>query len=246
NVPSGTWAIYAYPYDNHGLRGQSISLVHVFVTEPNGPSVTLTSPTEGQHFDAGAYVPLTVNTSASVTHVQDFKGETLIGQTNNSPFSMQIRFTESGQHTITAKAFSCQQQSTVSRAATIAMNDLHHSFAGRVTHGCTGAGIEGMTVNLTSSTNPGISATTTPDASGNFQCTDIFGQWDDAVTVTPVSGEYTLDPEQRTVTLGYGDHLNQNFIGTPISGITVAMTSPTDGEIYPPGSTIPLAATAES
>src|SRR5690606_13947751 len=166
NVPSGTWAIYAYPYDNHGLRGQSISVVHVFVTEPNGPSVTLTGPTEGQQFDAGDYVPLTVNTSASVTHVQYYKGETIIGQTSNSPFSMQIRLTEFGQHTITPKAFNSQQQSTVSNAATITINDVNHTFAGRVTHEFTGAGIEGMTVNLTSSTNPGISATTTTDASG--------------------------------------------------------------------------------
>jgi hypothetical protein len=246
NVPSGTWAIYAYPYDNHGLRGQSMSLVHVFVTEPNGPSVTLTSPTDGQQFNAGDYVPMTVETSASVTKVQYFNGETLIAQSNNSPFSMQIRFTDIGQHTITAKAFNSQDQSTVSNAATITVNDVNHTISGRITNGFSGDPVGGVTVNLSSSTNPEISGSTTTSSAGEYSFTDIFGAGSDIVTLTPVSEAYTFQPQSRAMTLGYGDHLNRDFSAVPVTGITVAMTSPTNGESFPPGANIPLAAEAES
>ncbi|HSI88050.1 MAG TPA: Ig-like domain-containing protein [Pyrinomonadaceae bacterium] len=246
NVPSGTWALYAYPYDNHGLGGRSMSLVHVFVTEPNGPIVTLTSPTDGHQFNAGDYVPMMVDTSASVIKVQYFNGDTLVAQSNNSPFSMQIQFTELGQHTITAKAFNSQDQSTTSNAATITVNDVNHTISGRITNSFTSGPVAGVTVNLSSSTNPQISGTTTTDSVGDYSFTNIFGAGSDIITVTPVSGVYTFQPDSRSMALGYGDHLNRDFSAVPITGITVVMTSPTNGESFPPGSTIPMAAVAES
>ncbi|MEZ5427134.1 MAG: Ig-like domain-containing protein [Pyrinomonadaceae bacterium] len=246
DVPSGTWALYAYPYDNHGLRGNTMNVVHVFVTEPGGPTVTLTSPTEGQSFQAGEYITFSVDVSPSVTRVEYYKDDALLAISTQSPFTKQVRFTETGDHAITAKAYNSQSQSTTSNVANISIVPFNHTISGRILDSLNHLPVEGVTVNLTSSTNPAISGTTLTDSGGNYSFTDIFGQWDDGATVTPVQQGYTFNPPSRTVTIGFSDHLNQNFVAVPVTGITVNMTSPANGQNFPVNPTVTLAADASS
>jgi hypothetical protein len=246
NVPAGTWALYAYPYDNHGLRGQTQNVVHIFVIVPGGPAVLLTSPTDGQTFEAGGYVTFSVETSPSVTYVQYFSGTELIGQVNQPPFTMTRRYTETGNHAITARAFNAQNQSATSGVANISIVPFNHTISGRVYDNLNNTAVAGITVNLTSTTNPTISGTTSTNANGEYSFTDIFGEWSDTATITPVSANYTFAPTTRTMAIGFNDHPNQNFTAVPVTGITVAMTSPQNGQQFPASPTITLGADASS
>ncbi|MCW5961929.1 MAG: carboxypeptidase regulatory-like domain-containing protein [Pyrinomonadaceae bacterium] len=246
NVPTGTWALYAIPYDNHGLRGQTQNVVHVFVTEPGGPTISLTNPTEGQTFNAGEYITFSVNVSSSVTRVEYYRNDTLFAVTTSSPFTKQYFFTETGDFAITAKASNSQGQTTVSAPVNISVVPFNHTISGRISDSLNTDPVEGITVNLTSPTNPSISGTTTTDANGDYSFTDVFGAGSDAVTVTPVNGNYNFNPANRTFTIGYSDHPNRNFTAIPITEITVAMTSPTNNQQFPANPTITLAADASS
>ena len=245
NVQTGTWSLYAYPYDNHGLRGNTMNVVHVFVTEPTGPSVTLTSPTDGQVISAGTTFVLNVNVSSTVTKVEYYKNGTLFA-IRLSPFSHQTAFTEVGNYAITAKAYNSQNQSTTSNTANISIVPFNHTISGRISSSLDSSPIAGITVNLTSSTNPSISGTTTTDAAGSYSFTNIFGSGSDGATITPVSQNYTFQPTSKTVTIGYSNHPNQNFFAVPVTGITVGMTSPSNNQQFPPNPTVPLAANASS
>ncbi len=246
NVPTGTWALYAYPYDNHGLRGQTQNVVHVFVTEPNGPTVLLTSPNDGQTFNTGEYFNLSVNVSPSVTRVEYYQNGNLLSVSTQSPFTRQTFFAEAGNYEITAKAFNSQSQTTISNAANITIVPFNHTISGTIVHSLNNSPVEGITVNLSSPTNPSISGTMTTDSGGAYIFTDVFGAGGDSVTITPVSEHYTFNPVNRTFTLGFSNHPNRNFSAIPVTGITVAMTSPTNNQQFPVNPTVTLSADASS
>src|SRR5215469_1610716 len=70
------------------------------------PTVTITSPTNGASFTAPAIVPITATASdpdGSVTNVLFFDGATLLGQTNNTPYTITATLAVGG-HPLTAVA----------------------------------------------------------------------------------------------------------------------------------------------
>lgn len=78
-------------------------------TPPGGnvpPTVAITSPTNTQSFTAPAIVTIVVNASdanGSVTNVQFFDGVSLLGATNNAPYTLTTSFATGG-HALTAVA----------------------------------------------------------------------------------------------------------------------------------------------
>jgi glucose/arabinose dehydrogenase len=92
----------AFPYFCvvHGFTGE------VDVNAPNSLSVNITSPTNGASFTAPAVVSITATTTdvgGSVTNVSFFDGATLLGQTNNTPYTVTATFA-AGSHALTAVA----------------------------------------------------------------------------------------------------------------------------------------------
>lgn len=84
----------------HGFTGQ------VNVNAPDSLSVNITSPTNGESFTAPAMVSITATTAdtgGTVTNVSFFDGVTLLGQTNNTPYTIAATFA-SGSHALTAVA----------------------------------------------------------------------------------------------------------------------------------------------
>lgn len=84
----------------HGFTGQ------VNVNTPNSLTVNITSPTNGASFTAPAAVSVTATTTdvgGSVTNVSFFDGSTLLGQTNNTPYTVAATFA-AGSHALTAIA----------------------------------------------------------------------------------------------------------------------------------------------
>ena len=248
NVQVGTWSLYAIPYDSKGLSGQTQNVVHVFVVDPSPVSVSITSPTEGQIFQTGQFVPISVNVSPSVNlvEVRD-QNNTLVGRLTGSPWSSQWRVMEPGNYALTAKAFNSQNQSATSAPVNIVVNHYNHKITGRIFDSLTLAPVPNVTVNLTSSSNSSISATTTTDSTGTYLFTSLGTTHNDAVTITPVATGYAFNPEIRNIGfLGYIDWTNQNFAAVADNPITVQMTSPTTGQTFPAGQPIPLAANAST
>jgi hypothetical protein len=248
NLPLGTWAIYAYPTDEHGLRGISTPTVHIFVVDPTGANVSITSPTDGQTFVEGGYVPISVSVSSSVNLVElRDQNNTLVSRMIGSPWSTQWRVMQVGNYTLIAKAFTQAGQEAVSAPVNIVVSPINHRITGRIMDDITFAGIAGATVNLTSPSNPNISAQAVTDSNGNYLFTGLGTTPNDGVIITPEMPGYTVDPPNRSIVyLGYIEWPNQNFFATAQTQITVAMTSPTDGQVFTAPATIDLAANASS
>ena len=84
----------------HGFTGE------VDVQAANSLSVSITSPTNGASFTAPAMVSITAtaaDSSGSITNVSFFDGAALIGQTNNTPYTVSAAFA-AGSHALTAVA----------------------------------------------------------------------------------------------------------------------------------------------
>lgn len=244
----GTWALYAFPYDSKGLRGQTQNTVHVFVVDPSPVSVAFTSPTEGQIFQTGEYVPISVNVSTSVNlvEVRD-QNNNLVGRMIGSPWSTSWRVMQAGNYTLTATASNSQGQTATSAPVNITVNPFNHHISGRILDSLTNAPVANVTLNLTSSTNPSITATTTTDSTGTYLFTNLGATPDDAVTITPSLSGYTFNPASKNIAyLGYIDWTNQNFSAIAENPITIQMTSPSGGQTFPPSPTVTLSANAST
>jgi len=249
NVPVGTWALYAIPTDNKGLRGDSTPTVQVNVVDPTGLSVSITTPTEGQSFSEGDFVPLAASVSSSTAILEFYdQNNNLIGRRISAPWSTTWRAMNIGNYTITAKVFNSQGQSAVSAPVNISINPINHRISGKILDSITGSGVSGVSLNLTCPSNPNISATTTTDSSGNYLFTGLGTTPNDSVVITPALANYTFNPASRsTGFLGFiTDWTNQNFDAVRQTQISVAMTSPTDGQTFTAPATINLAANATS
>ena len=78
-----------------------------FENPPVPPSIALTSPSNGSSFNAGDSVTLTANVaggSLAVTAVEFYRGSTLIGSDNSSPYSVNWSSATAGNYVLTARA----------------------------------------------------------------------------------------------------------------------------------------------
>ena len=248
NLPIGTWAIYAYPTDQLGLRGDSTPVVHIFVIDPTGANVSITSPTEGQAFVQGGYVPISVSVSSSVNLVEvRNQNNEIVAWLNGAPWSSTWRVMTPGTYTLTAKAFTQNGQQATSAPVSFVVNPINHRITGRIIDDITEAPIAGATVNLTSPSNPSITAEAVTDSNGNYLFTGLGTTPDDGVVITPAMPGYSVTPANRSIAyLGFIEWPNQNFWAVAQTQISLAMTSPTNGQVFTSPATISFAATATS
>lgn len=248
NVPVGTYALYAIPTDSRGLRGVSTQVVHVFVVDASGVAVSFITPTDGQTFVEGDYIPMRVAVSSSVVLVQvRDQNDVLVIWLPGSPWSSTWRPMVAGPYTLTATAQNSQgQTSTATLHVTVAR--INHRITGTIIDSITNAPVSGVTLNLVCPSTPSITAQTTTDVNGNYLFTGLGTTPNDGVTITPTLAGYTFDPPSRsTGYLGYiTEWANQNYSAIPATGITVNMTSPTSGQIFTAPASINLAANAAS
>lgn len=248
NVPIGTWALYAIPTDEIGLRGGSNTTVHVFVIDASTPSIQITSPFDGDTFIEGDNVPLGAQVSSSIVLVEWYdQNNTLIGRRTTAPWTTQWRVMTTGSHTITAKGFTAHNNQVTSQPVNIMVNPINHRITGRIADSITLAGIANVALSLTSPSNPQITAQTTTDANGNYLFTNLGTTPNDSVVITPVLNGYAFNPLTRSIGfLGYIEWPNQNFLGVRETAISVVMTSPVPGDIFTAPASINLAADASS
>lgn len=224
------------------------SILYTTHHNPSPISVSFVSPTAGQSFEQGGDVPIIMNVSPAVTlvEVRD-QDNNIVAYLNGSPWTGSWRVMEAGTHTLTATASNSQGQTATAGPLTINVTPINHVITGRVRDNITNAGIEGIALNLVSSTNPSISATTTTSTDGSYVFTGLGTTPDDGVTITPQIAGYTFEPTSRNIAyLGFIDWDNQNFTATRQTSISVAMTSPVSGQTFQAPANFTLAASATS
>jgi hypothetical protein len=88
------------------------------------PTVAITSPTNGASFTAPVIVPISAtahDTDGSVTNVAFFDGTTLLGHTNNTPYTVTANLT-AGIHALTAVATDSLGLSATSSVVSLTVN----------------------------------------------------------------------------------------------------------------------------
>ena len=89
------------------------------------PTVALTAPANGATVTGTVPVSATANDNVGVTHVEFYRGTTLIASDGTSPFSVNWDATAvpTGTYAITAKAFDAAGNSTTSAARSVSVNN---------------------------------------------------------------------------------------------------------------------------
>jgi hypothetical protein len=104
DLPPGIYVLSAVATDNGGAKATN----SISITVNALPTVTISTPTNNATFNAPATITIeaTANDSdGSVTNVQFFAGETLLGASDTTPFSITVTNVMAGLYTLTAKAF---------------------------------------------------------------------------------------------------------------------------------------------
>ncbi|MBK8464452.1 MAG: SBBP repeat-containing protein [Chloracidobacterium sp.] len=247
NIPIGTYALYAIPTDSLGLRGQSMQTVHVFVIDGGSPAVNFISPVDGQTYVEGDYVQIRMSVSSSITLVQvRDQNNNLVAWLPGGSFSTTWRVMNIGDYTLTATASTAQGQ-TATAVTHVTVGPINHRISGTIVDSITNAPLSGVNLALVCPSNPNITAQATTDSNGSYLFTDLGTTPNDGITITPSLAGYTFDPPSRsTGFLGYIDWPNQNYTAIRSTSITVTMTSPTNGQVFPAPANFNLAADASS
>ncbi len=94
-------------------------------TFPSAPFVSLASPDQNQVYTAPASVTIAANasdTDGTITKVQFYSGNTLLGTDESSPYAFSWTNVPAGTYVITAKAFDNEGHTTLSSARNITVN----------------------------------------------------------------------------------------------------------------------------
>lgn len=110
------------------------SLANNTPSDTTKPTVTLDTPANGSTVSLGATVDVTATASdnVGVTKVEFYRGTTLMGTDNSSPYSYSWNTTglSAGSQTITAKAFDTAGNTTTSAASTVNLATATQPVAG--------------------------------------------------------------------------------------------------------------------
>jgi glucose/arabinose dehydrogenase/plastocyanin len=112
---------YPYHCTTHSFMTASVT-VTTSTNQP--PTVAITSPTNGASFTAPAVVPINATAAdpdGSVTNVAFFDGTTLLGQTNQTPYTVTATF-GAGSHPLTAVATDNLGLSTTSSVVSVTVS----------------------------------------------------------------------------------------------------------------------------
>ncbi|HVV74261.1 MAG TPA: Ig-like domain-containing protein, partial [Verrucomicrobiae bacterium] len=105
------------------------------------PTVAITSPAENASFDAPASVPILATASDSdgtVTNVAFYDGATLLGATNNTPYTVTVTFAL-GNHALSAVATDDGGLSATSAVVNIAVASAHEAPSVTITNPAEGS-----------------------------------------------------------------------------------------------------------
>lgn len=134
-APAGNYNLTVKATDNGGLTTTS-TVVHIMVTNPIKPTVSITSPANNSKFEPPASIVITADAAdanGTITKVEFYNGTVLIGTDLTSPFSYTWDAVPLGEYIITAKATDNDGNSSLSAPINISVAPVS----------CTGTAVNG-------------------------------------------------------------------------------------------------------
>ena len=126
NVAAGTYSLTAIAVDDDGATRTSPAVSVTVNSATNQlPNVSLTSPTAGASFAAGANITLQATASdsdGSISKVEFYRGSTLVGTDTTSPYSVVWSGATAGITSLTARAYDNTGATRTSTAVSITVN----------------------------------------------------------------------------------------------------------------------------
>jgi chitinase len=120
-APAGSHQLKATAYDNSGAS--TTSIVNITVTsQPNTPpTVSITSPANGAVFAEPANITITATATdnVSVSKVEFYRSNVLIGTDNTSPYSFAWSNVAAGTYALIARAYDNLNASAISASVSI-------------------------------------------------------------------------------------------------------------------------------
>lgn len=200
-----------------------------------GPSVAITSPANGAAFTAGGTINLAATatvSSGSISNVQFFRGTTLLGSDNTSPYAYSWTNITAGTHELRAVATDNAGRTAESKISVTVnvlqgpFNTTPHAIPGRVEAEQYDVGGQGVAYNeantsgnqgLATLRNDEVDIETTTDAGGGHNVAYILnGEWLEYTVNVTSAGMYSLD--LRMAADGTGKTLHVEMDGVNITG----------------------------
>jgi chitodextrinase len=217
--------------------------VNITVEAPNqAPSVTITSPLNGDRISSGTTVTINVNASdadGSVVNVEFYAGSTKIGEDATSPYSIAWSPLSTGVYNITAKATDNKGAVTTSSQITVTIDTPPVVNISSPSNGTTL--IKGDTVSIN------VNAT---DSDGTISKVEFFidGVKIGESTNSPYSISWITTAGNHTILVKVTDELGVSTSSTSVVNVNsapeVSITSPVDGSVFIEGAQIIINANA--
>ena len=193
NEVSSFSGVYFLDAENGWVGGRGIFRRNGAALPPN---VNLTSPRSGAVYSTLDHVVLAATAtggSASVTRVDFYSGETLIGSDAAAPYQIVWANPPAGGHALTARAADASGATATSPVVPVNVNAPQtYSISGRVADGLTNVGVGDVTVSLTGS----AAATAVTNSIGEYVFANLPAGG--GYTVTPSHAAYDFTPASQT------------------------------------------------
>lgn len=125
SIASGSHVIMARATDNSGNTANASVSISAGATTNVPPTGSITSPTNGETFNAGSGITIAANASDSdgtVTKVEFFQGTTKLGEDTSSPYSYTWNSVAAGSYALTIKVTDNGNATFTSPAVNITVN----------------------------------------------------------------------------------------------------------------------------
>ncbi|MFD2203318.1 Ig-like domain-containing protein [Shivajiella indica] len=247
---AGGYALTAKAFDDKNATTTS-QVINVTIEKPNVvPTVSITSPSSGAIFMEGSDIKIEANASDSdgrIVKVEFYNGNTLLGTSTTSPYSITWSKPLAGTYTLTAKAFDEKNATTVSAPRKIVVEKPNQLPNVTITSPKSGDKIlEGTEVSIQ------VNAS---DADGTIIKVEFYNGTTLLGTVTtapyifkwdkPAAGNYTLTAKAFDNKNGATVSAAVNVtIEKPNVAPTVSITSPKNGDLFVEGTDIKIEANA--
>lgn len=249
SIPAGTYSITAKATDNLGATTTSAPM-SVVVKNNTAPSVLITSPLNTAVFTALADISISANASdsdGSISKVEFYNGNTLIGTVTSSPYTMTWSAVGVGTYSLTAKATDNLGLSTTSSVISVTVKPPNVAPTVSLTSPTSGATFTAP-ANITVSANASDSDGTISKVEFYNGATLIGTSTTAPYSVTwnsVAAGNYTLTARATdnsgTTTTSAGVSITVKAPNVPP---TVSITAPTAGTTFTAPANITISANA--
>jgi plastocyanin len=250
----GPYALTAVATDNQGATSTSTAVNVTIQPTTGGPTVAITSPTDGQVFPAGTNILVQATaseTGGTITQVQFFANNISIGTVTTPPYEVTLASAASGSYALTAKATDNMGATATSPAVNITVQSTNGGPIVTITNPLNGQTFPPGTnilIHASASDNTGT-ITQVQFFTNNVSIGTVTNPPYDFLLTSVATGSYAL---KATATDNNGAVATSPLVNITVGGAqtnlppTVAITEPTNGARFPANATITVSASANA